>query len=292
MKRRSILYALLLLSLVSCSSSNTSKDSNALSAEQAADAASPVHLNDYSESSAQETKTAAQEAPQPQQNPLKIIKQGNLSIESKDIKKSKHALDKTVQEYQAYYQEESSSNHEGFTSYQLTIRIPSNKFEPFIKQLEQWTDKLTEKSIRAEDVSIQYYDVESRLASKRAYLTRYQQMVKDAKSVKDLLEIQEQIRTLQEEIDSNEGVLKNLSGQVNYSTLSINLFEYQSNDRMGSNPFWVRAKESIGLGWTMVEHICLVLIGLWPAWIMLGLGIYLVKKIRTFRRKRNSKERN
>ncbi len=289
MKRRSIVYTLLLLSIVSCSSPNDNIGSLAEQPEQLDQAVSADRFISANETSTKELSAKDQEQTPQNQGQLKIKKQGNLSIEAKDIKKSKQALDKTIQHFQAYYQEESSSNLQGFTSYQLTIRIPFNKFESFIKQLEQGEDKLTEKNIQSEDVSIQYYDLESRLASKRAYLIRYQQMVKDAKTVKDLLEIQEQIRTLQEEIDSNESILRNLSGQVNYSTLNINLFEYQSNDRMGSNPFWIRAKESLQLGWNIVENFCLVLIGMWPVWIILGLGIYGIRKFRAIRRNRKSK---
>src|SRR5690606_40363864 len=66
--------------------------------------------------------------------------------------------------------------------------LPSANLDKFLSELERGKDKITEKSLKAEDVSTQYYDVESRLKSKRAYLERYQQMVSSAKSVKDLLD--------------------------------------------------------------------------------------------------------
>src|SRR5690606_41751227 len=133
--------------------------------------------------------------------------------------------------------------------------LPSANLDKFLSELERGKDKITEKSLKAEDVSTQYYDVESRLKSKRAYLERYQQMVSSAKSVKDLLEIQEQIRMLQEEIDASESVLRSMSGQVNYSTLTIRLFEEKANLPMGSNSFMTRVKEAFAFGWNLIEYL-------------------------------------
>ncbi|MGB7528456.1 DUF4349 domain-containing protein [Sphingobacterium cellulitidis] len=219
-----------------------------------------------------------------QNNNSKIIRSGNISLESKKIEQSKANLDALLKKFNAYYEQENTSNNNDFTSYNLTIRIPANAFDNFLSALEKGEDKLTDKNISAQDVSIQYYDLESRLKSKRAFLERYQNMVSSAKNVKDLLEIQEQIRQLQEDIDSSEATMRNLSNQVNYCTLTVNLFEYQANLPMGSNSFWVKMKDSLVFGWNMIQTLVLGIIGIWPIWIIAAVIILTIQKIRKNKR--------
>lgn len=225
-------------------------------------------------------------------NKPKIIREGNISIESKDVKTSKKNLDQQLKQMGGYYERESANtDNNNLISYDLVLRIPSDKLDGFLTSVENGKDKITSKSLTSEDVSLQYYDLESRLKSKRAYLERYQAMVSSAKNVKELLEIQEQIRQLQEEIDSSESVMRNLSGQVNYSSLRINLFDYQSNLPMGSNSFWSRVKSSFGFGGDLVANIVLGIIGLWPIFLIGSLVVFVVLRWRN-RRKVRFQSRN
>ncbi len=194
----------------------------------------------------------------------KIIRSGNIAVESKAIGKSKQAMDVLLKRYGGYYEQESLSSAGSYSNYSLIARIPAAHLDQFLKDIEKGGDKLTERSLRSEDVSLQYFDSESRLKSKRAYLERYQHMVAQAKSVKDLLEIQEQIRQLQEEIDSQESVMRSMKDQIAYSSLSIQLFEYQANLPMGSQNFGIQLKEAFADGWLFVGEVFLFVLRLWP----------------------------
>lgn len=194
----------------------------------------------------------------------KIIRSGNIAVESKAIGKSKQAMDVLLMRYGGYYEQESLSSAGSYSNYSLIARIPAAHLDQFLKDIEKGGDKLTERSLRSEDVSLQYFDSESRLKSKRAYLERYQHMVAQAKSVKDLLEIQEQIRQLQEEIDSQESVMRSMKDQIAYSSLSIQLFEYQANLPMGSQNFGIQLKEAFADGWLFVGEVFLFVLRLWP----------------------------
>jgi hypothetical protein len=50
-------------------------------------------------------------------------------------------------------------------------------------------------------------------------------MLKSAKTTKDILEIQENIRELEDEIDVSEGRLRFIDDRVNYSTLNLSLYK-------------------------------------------------------------------
>ncbi len=291
MKRNHLWLLLMLFAMGACSNKQSESQANAANVET-------VTLEDLAPASGPKMwkgrTVDRNEAPEKEplhnqhNSTIKIIRTGNISLESKKIEQSKANLDALVKKYNAYYEQEFTNNNNDFTSYNLTIRVPSNAFDNFLNALEKGEDKITKKNFSADDVSIEYYDIESRLKSKRAFLERYQNMVSSAKNVKDLLEIQEQIRKLQEEIDSSEATMRNLSNQVNYSTITINLFEYQANLPMGSNSFWVKIKDSLTFGWNMIQTIALGIISLWPIWMIVVLVAWAIQRIRKTRKAKKS----
>jgi len=272
MKRINISILLAALLLWGCNSS----EQNITTAEMATEEA----VVDYGSS---ESKMASASTEQSETNNTevsdafqkkKIIRSGSISIETQDIKKAKETIDALLSSFNGYYEQENTSAGSTYTNYTLKLRIPAQDFDSFIKKLESGNDKITDKSIQSEDISIQYYDVESRLKSKRTYLEQYQNMVKTAKTVKDLLEIQEQIRQLQENIDSSESLLRNLSGQVAYSTLNVNLHHSNPSSSAYSVSFFIKIKESVVTGWNLIEIIFLGLITIWPIITTIALLIF------------------
>lgn len=215
----------------------------------------------------------------------KIIRSGSISIESKDIQIGKKVLDAQTKKYQGYYEQESREDNNGFVNYNLIVRIPSAQFDSFVQEIESGNDKITQKNIQSQDISLQYYDTESRLKSKQAALRRYTQLLSQAKTVKDVLEVQEQIRILQEEIDSQEAIFRGIKDQVGYSTISINLFEYRANLSTGSNSFGSKIKDAFAFSWNLIESLFLGVISLWPIWLLLLVGGTLLRRYR--RNKKN-----
>ncbi|WP_437919325.1 DUF4349 domain-containing protein [Sphingobacterium sp. LRF_L2] len=216
----------------------------------------------------------------------KIVRSGHIAIESKDVIASKRFVDGCLKKYQGYYEQESSSRNLDYINYTLVARIPAAEFERFIQSVENGKHRLTEKSIKADDISLQYFDTESRLKSKRSYLEKYQQMVTRTNTVKELLEIQEQIRLLQEEIDSQEVLMRSLKDQVAFSTLTIQLFEYQANLPMGTKSFWSEMQTALASGWKLMASFFLAVLNVWP---FIALFILCLLGWRRFRRSRRRK---
>lgn len=219
-------------------------------------------------------------------NKKKIIKDGNISIKTKDIVVSKASLDELVKQYNGYYENEDLQNNDQLISYNLRVRVPSDNFEKIISTLENGKDEITNKNIQARDVSEEYYDVESRLVSKREYLNRYKALLAKASTVKDILAIEENIRVLQEEIESSVGRLKYLNDQVSYSTLNVNLFKEkdfiykpQSQDK-----FLERVKKSLSNGWNSIVSALLWIISIWPLIVSLMIVYYVVRRFRKNRK--------
>jgi len=130
-------------------------------------------------------------------------------------------------------------------------------------------------------------DGEIRLNSKKLFRTRYNQLLEKAGKVEDILAIEENIRTLQEEIESQEGQLKFLDDQVSYSTLEIMLFTEKTiiKPAVTEETFFQRLKTSLANGWNMLVNCVLWCIMQWPWLIVMMILIVMVKVYLRRRRK-------
>lgn len=219
----------------------------------------------------------------------KIIKDGDISIRVNDLDKAKHTIDQAVKINNSYYETEDFQNNGNRISYELKIRIPSEHFEKLLNSIESGNGEITAKNIRARDVTEEYVDLSTRLNNKKLYLKKYNDLLTKAKSVKDIIEIQENIRNLQEELESTEGRLKYLNDQISYSTLNINIYkdkEYTFKPKK-QDSFIERLKTSINNGWSKVIDFTLLLIQNW-ALVILSVGIIII--IRRFLKKRKEKK--
>jgi hypothetical protein len=221
-------------------------------------------------------------------NKKKIIKDGSMTIRSKNINSGKKAIDDICKKFNAYYDSEELQNNDKSINYNLKLRIPSENFESLILAIENGKDEIISKNIEARDVTEEYIDIVTRLNNKQAYLKRYRDLLAKAVSVKDILAIEENISALQEEIESKEGRLKYLKDQVAYSTLSISLYKekeyvYQPSQHF---KFSERVKNSLANGWTSVVDFVLWIIKVWPGIIIIVVLIFFIRRFITKRKRK------
>ena len=222
----------------------------------------------------------------------KIIKDGRLGMDVKNLSASKTNIDTIVRNLGGYYDNESLSNNDYATAYDLKIRIPSDKFEILIVKIESGEGEVSYKEIDARDVTEEFIDLETRLGNKQKYLTRYQELLRNAKNIKEILDIEEKIRVLEEEIESTTGRLKYLNDQVNYSTLELNIsqkkaFKYTPPFRQN---FFEKLKQSLSRGWYGFVDLFFFLLSNWAVLILLAVLIWLWIKYRKRRKSRKQKE--
>ena len=219
----------------------------------------------------------------------KIIKDGRIGVEVNDLEACKNKIDQLVKLKEAYYSKDRFDDSQNESSYFLKIRIPSAEFESFVSEFSSYDGKVIYKEIKSRDVTSEFIDLETRLSNKRKYLEKYGDLLSKAKTVKDILQIENEIRGLEEEIESTVGRLKYLKDLVGYSTLDIVLtkekdFKYTPE---GEDSFVERMKESFSNGWKTVVNFILIIFGLWPVWLLLPVLIYAIRK---YRKKRKIKK--
>ena len=102
--------------------------------------------------------------------------------------------------------------------------MPSDKFSALTGSLSD-IGNVPHCSTYMQNVTMEYYDVQSRLEAYKTQETRLLEMLAVAKSVEDMLAIQQQLTEVQYEIDSLTGQLRYYDHQVNYSTVTLYVTE-------------------------------------------------------------------
>ena len=216
----------------------------------------------------------------------KIIKDGSLGLKVTDLEKTKHRVDSLINIYGAYYANESLNNSDYQSSYNLKIRVPSENLEKLIAGIEYGKSQILYKSIDARDVTEEFIDLETRLENKKSYLAQYHTILKQARNIKDILEVEEKTRVIEEEIESTEGRIKYLNDQVNYSTLDLMISRENAYKFLPSKHIYFKEKfkQSLSGGWNGFILFFLLLIRLWPLWILLALFFSLWRRFRSVRK--------
>jgi hypothetical protein len=145
----------------------------------------------------------------------------------------------------------------------LSIRVPSNNLDNLINELAKQALYLDYKNISSEDVSTEFVDVSARLKAKQAVEQRYLDLLKQAKTIKDILEIENELRQIREEIESGQARINYINSQVAYNTVSLEIYENRTTIS-DSNGFWVRILNSVKNGWEILLSIIVGLLNLWP----------------------------
>ena len=222
-------------------------------------------------------------APPPVANPdwdKKIIKTADLNVEVKNFRTFSDRLRQNVKRSGGYIAQEQQTQSLSTIENTVTIKVPVDQFEDLLGEMASDSDRLVEKKIGSEDVTTQLVDTRSRLETKKEVRERYLELLKQAKSMKDILAVQDVINGVQEEMDAAAGRIAWLGHSAAFST--INLKFYQVLDAtVKDDPtpsFWHKLKDSVGEGWNWMSSFVLGLISIWPLVLLGGLGWMIVRR--------------
>ncbi len=224
--------------------------------------------------SAQSSANAQQTAPANPDWDKKIVKTANLNLEVKNYRSFNDLLHRTVKQSGGYIAQEEQNESEYKIENTVTIKVPVAQFDETLSQLASDSSKLLEKKINAEDVSMQIVDTRSRLETKKEVRERYLELLKQARNMKEILTVQNEINDIQEQMEGAAGRIAYLSHSAAFST--INLRFYQVLDAGAVNEpapsFLYKIKGAFAEGWNWISALLLGLISLWPLWIAAGLA--------------------
>ena len=171
----------------------------------------------------------------------------------------------------------------------ITIRVPNTKMDTVIKTIAKQIHFLDYRIIKADDVSLQMLSNE--LAQKRSnYSEKRLENAIDSKDKKlnQVVKAEETLDAKKEQNDASKLQNLSLQDQVNFSTLTLNIYQVESiKQEMMANEKSINAYrpniglqiwDSVKIGWFMLEHIISFVVVLWPFALIGFLGFFGYKK--------------
>lgn len=158
----------------------------------------------------------------------KLIRTGNISLEVQTLSDAEDKIAAWAKTLGGYVT--NANTWEMGASF--TVRVPAQRFDDAMAQAGDF-GRVTNRSVNSEDVSDNYYDMKSRLETKYILRDKLNSYLGQAKNIKDLLEIERQLNQVIQDIESTESRFKRLSGQIDYSTIYINMQFERGKDEGG-----------------------------------------------------------
>jgi hypothetical protein len=170
----------------------------------------------------------------------------------------------------------------------LVGRLPSAAFDQALDSIAAAASIVLSRSVEGEDITEEFVDISARLENKRKVEARYREILRTARTVKDILEVEGALSTIREEIDELDGRSKFLSKRTELASITIDLREPRAVATVAQAGFWVKVKEGFRDGVaefsTVLGLTITFLIASIPVIIVLGVLVFGVRS--TVRRMR------
>jgi hypothetical protein len=204
----------------------------------------------------------------------KLIKRANVSIRVENLAAADDAVTAMLKKYDAYA---ASSNVEENTRY-YSLRVPANYYDIFLAETGGM-GRLINRFENTEDVTLRYYDLEGRLATKKELLKTFQAYLGKAKTIEEILSVEARISDLQYDIEGTGIQFRNLANRIDYASIDLMLFGPVSSVPNRGLTLGERVKQLFGGFGGFLSTVAMVLIGIVvygiPILFLLGLFIML-----------------
>ena len=164
-----------------------------------------------------------------------------------------------------------STNYQGLQSYTLIVNIPADQFDKFISDIEDISE-FKNISINANDVTTFVLNIDSRLNALLSEKQDLEDIKSEALSTSEKLEVQSQMRYINQEIEILKDQKEYYETSVNYSTLSLEVREGSGISLFSWNYYFERA-----LSW--LESIIGFLVSISIVGIPIAIIIYAFRKL-------------
>lgn len=155
----------------------------------------------------------------------KIIRNASLEIEASDAAALYGQLGAFGNESGGYEFSYNISNHEEYSVINAVFKIPPEKLNAFVNFAGE-NGKVINSSLSSEDITDNYFDMQTRLETKRKSLERYYELLKSADTIDGIIQLQKTIDSITLEIESYEGKLKLWNNLVDMATVEIYIRQY------------------------------------------------------------------
>ncbi|MET8244053.1 DUF4349 domain-containing protein [Streptomyces sp. NPDC005202] len=193
-----------------------------------------------------------------------IIRTASLTVQVKDVPKALDTARTTAENAGGYVGDETMTRDaKGHERTRVVLRVPTDKYVEVLADLEG-TGKLIERTAKAQDVTDQVVDVESRITSQRAG-ARVRELMDKATRLSDVVELEGELSSRESALEALLVRQASLKDRTSLATITLSLSETPVRKAAPDDqPGFV---DALAGGW----HVFVTVV----RWIALALGAVL-----------------
>ncbi|GAA2896011.1 MULTISPECIES: DUF4349 domain-containing protein [Streptomyces] len=154
-----------------------------------------------------------------------IIRTASLTVRVKDVPKALEEARTGTENAGGYVGNETTTrDEEGHERTRVVLRVPVEKYAEVLAELEG-AGKLLDRSAKAEDVTDQVVDVESRIKSQRASVARIRELMDQATKLSDVVTLEGELSTRQADLEALLARQTSLKDRTSLATITLSLSE-------------------------------------------------------------------
>ncbi|MFJ7344922.1 DUF4349 domain-containing protein [Streptomyces sp. NPDC101110] len=171
------------------------------------------------------TGNGARATAPPKLTPAHIIRTASLTVQVKDVPQALEQARTGVENAGGYVGDETTTRDaEGHERTRVVLRVPVEKYDSVLDALEG-AGKLLDRSAKAEDVTDQVVDVESRIKTQRASVARIRELMDQATKLSDVVTLEGELSTRQADLEALIARQKSLKDRTSLATVTLSLSE-------------------------------------------------------------------
>lgn len=159
----------------------------------------------------------------------KIIRNANLTMEVNSTTETQHRVTSIAESHGGFVvtsesrQREANEPSQRTLDIKLVVRVPAASFGAVLDQFRGLAINLREENVAGQDVTEEFIDLEARIKTQRALEVQFLEIMKEARTVADAMEVQRQISDVRTDIEKLEGRKRFLENRASMSTITVNL---------------------------------------------------------------------
>ena len=171
----------------------------------------------------------------------------DMSVETENLDTMLEELDAHILELEGYVEGQNVHNGSAYStrryrSASLTIRIPADVVDQFTQEVEGICNVVSSNK-NLEDITLTYVSTESRMKALQTEEARLLELMEQAETMSDLLEIEARLTDVRYELESVTSRLRTYDNQVNYATIYLYIDEVQEYTPVAERTVWQRISE-------------------------------------------------
>lgn len=168
----------------------------------------------------------------------------NMSAETEDLDALMEALNGKISGLGGYVEDQDSYNGSMYASRRyrsasLTVRIPAEKVDAFTTEVAGIANVVS-TNLSREDITLNYVATESRVTALQTEEARLLELMEQAETMADLLEIESRLTDVRYELENRASQLRLYDNQVDYATIYLSVEEVQEYTPTQEPTVWER----------------------------------------------------